>query len=121
MTVRSFSDSRPWAAGTPSVAPRPLNLADAEKVLAALADLHFQTPRGITRSSDAPAGASPPRSAADDALPILEARYQTLLEQISAIVFMAYLDRGIGEGYVSPQIEATLGFSQQEWLEDPIR
>ena len=34
---------------------------------------------------------------------------------------MAYLDRGIGEAYVSPQIEATLGFSQQEWLEDPVR
>ena len=34
---------------------------------------------------------------------------------------MAYLDRGIGEAYVSPQIEATLGFSQEEWLEDPVR
>ena len=34
---------------------------------------------------------------------------------------MAYLDQGIGEAYVSPQIEATLGFSQKEWLEDPVR
>ena len=34
---------------------------------------------------------------------------------------MASLDRGIGETYVSPQIEATLGFSQAEWLEDPVR
>ena len=34
---------------------------------------------------------------------------------------MAYLDRGIGEAYVSPQIEATLGFTQAEWLEDPVR
>jgi PAS domain S-box-containing protein len=34
---------------------------------------------------------------------------------------MAYLDRGIGEAYVSPQIEAALGFSQEEWLEDPVR
>jgi two-component system CheB/CheR fusion protein len=34
---------------------------------------------------------------------------------------MAHLDRGIGEAYVSPQIQATLGFSQEEWLEDPIR
>ena len=33
---------------------------------------------------------------------------------------MAYLDRGIGEAYVSPQIEATLGFSQSEWLGDPV-
>jgi len=56
-----------------------------------------------------------------DSAPILEARYRTLLEQMSAVVFMAYLDRGIGEAYVSPQIEATLGFTQQEWLEDPAR
>lgn len=53
--------------------------------------------------------------------PNLEARYRVLLDQIPAIVFMAYLDQGIGEAYVSPQIEATLGFSQKEWLEDPVR
>lgn len=51
----------------------------------------------------------------------LEARYRTLVEQIHAVVFMAYLDRGIGEAYVSPQIEAILGFSQDEWLNDPVR
>ena len=53
-------------------------------------------------------------------LPNLEAKYQALLEQLPAVVFMAYLDRGIGEAYVSPQIEATLGFTQAEWLEDPV-
>lgn len=54
-------------------------------------------------------------------VPNLEARYRALVEQIPAVVFMAYLDRGIGEAYVSPQIEALLGFSQAEWLEDPVR
>ena len=54
------------------------------------------------------------------ALPNLEAKYRALVEQLPAVVFMAYLDRGIGEAYVSPQIEATLGFSQAEWLEDPV-
>ena len=49
----------------------------------------------------------------------VEARYRALVEQIPAVVFMAYLDKGIGEAYVSPQIEAALGFSQSEWLEDP--
>ena len=39
----------------------------------------------------------------------LEAKYRALLEQIPAVVFMAYLDRGISEAYVSPQIEAALG------------
>jgi PAS domain S-box-containing protein len=51
----------------------------------------------------------------------MEAKYRALVEQIPAIVFMAYLDKGIGEAYVSPQIEAALGFSQSEWLEDPVR
>ena len=34
---------------------------------------------------------------------------------------MAHLNEGMSEAYVSPQIEHTLGFSQKEWLEDPIR
>jgi PAS domain S-box-containing protein len=50
-----------------------------------------------------------------------EAKYQALIEQIPAVIFMAYLDRGIGQAYVSPQIEASLGFKQEEWLEDPVR
>ncbi len=53
-------------------------------------------------------------------LPDLEARYRTLVEQIPAVVFMASLDKGIGEAYVSPQIESMLGFTQQEWLGDPV-
>jgi len=38
------------------------------------------------------------------------------------VTFMASLDGhgGPNELYVSPQIEAMLGFSQQEWLEDPV-
>lgn len=54
-------------------------------------------------------------------LPNANEIYRALVEQIPAVIFMANLDRGIGEAYVSPQIEATLGFSQEEWLEDPIR
>jgi PAS domain S-box-containing protein len=57
----------------------------------------------------------------DSDAPNLEAQYRTLLEQIPAVVFMVYLDRGVGEAYVSPHIEAMLGFSREEWLEDPIR
>jgi PAS domain S-box-containing protein len=34
---------------------------------------------------------------------------------------MGYLDGGISEAYVSPQIEQMLGFSREEWLDDPIR
>lgn len=51
----------------------------------------------------------------------IDARYRALVEQMPAVVFMADLDEGTGEAYVSPQIEVALGFSQREWLEDPIR
>jgi len=51
----------------------------------------------------------------------LEAKYHALLEQIPAVVFMAYVDRGTSEAYVSPEIEAALGYSRDEWLEDPVR
>jgi PAS domain S-box-containing protein len=49
-----------------------------------------------------------------------EARYRALVEQIPAVTFMAALDDGDNEMYVSPQIEALLGFSQREWLDDPV-
>ncbi len=49
-----------------------------------------------------------------------EKRYRTLVEQIPAVTFMAALDGGVSELYVSPQIETLLGFSQKEWLENPV-
>lgn len=81
-----------------------LKPAQAAAILADLAAVFFQ--------------ASPPPEPLSSNL---EARYQALVEQIPAIVFMAYLDQGIGEAYVSPQLETTLGFSRREWLDDPIR
>ncbi len=50
----------------------------------------------------------------------MEARYRTLVEGIPAVTFMAALDEGRNELYVSPQIEALLGFSQKEWLDNPV-
>ena len=47
-------------------------------------------------------------------------KYRTLLEQIPAVTFMAALDGSSNELYVSPQIETMLGFSQKEWLDDPV-
>src|SRR6185295_13389765 len=49
-----------------------------------------------------------------------ELRYRTLVEQIPAITFMAVLGDGKNEIYVSPHIEAVLGFPQHEWLENPF-
>jgi PAS domain S-box-containing protein len=53
-------------------------------------------------------------------LAIAEARYRALIEQIPAVTFMATLDGGLGDVYVSPQVEALLGFSQEEWMSDPV-
>jgi PAS domain S-box-containing protein len=60
------------------------------------------------------------RCRAEARLRRLEARYRTLVEGIPAVTFMAALDEGVNELYVSPQIETLLGFSQQEWLENPV-
>lgn len=51
---------------------------------------------------------------------LTETRYRTLLEQIPAVTFMASLEHGLQEVYVSPQIESLLGYSQREWLENPV-
>ena len=98
-----------------------LNPTQAEEVLQNLAGIFSQhyNPARARRVVYPPE--TPDQGSSDDSPPNLEARYRALVEQIPAVVFMAYLDRGIGEAYVSPQIEAALGFSQEEWLEDPIR
>jgi PAS domain S-box-containing protein len=85
-----------------------MNPADAEAILLELASVFFQNPGQHSAETELQS-------------PNVEARYRALVEQIPAVVFMAYLDQGIGEAYVSPQIEKTLGFSQSEWLEDPVR
>ena len=49
-----------------------------------------------------------------------ELRYRHLVEQIPAVVFTAALDGGLYDLYVSPQIETLLGYSQEQWLADPV-
>jgi PAS domain S-box-containing protein len=96
------------------------NLSEAERALHELAEVFLQ--QSVTSGDRvAPAETVDSRSGAEAPLLNMEAKYRALVEQIPAIVFMAYLDKGIGEAYVSPQIEAALGFSQREWLEDPVR
>jgi PAS domain S-box-containing protein len=97
------------------------NLSEAERALQELADVFLQQqPRNSSASLDGGERAES-KSAPEAPLLNMEAKYRALVEQIPAVVFMAYLDKGIGEAYVSPQIEAALGFSQSEWLEDPVR
>ena len=42
------------------------------------------------------------------------------MERIPAVVFVTPIDAALGSAYVS-QIEAILGFTQEEWLGDPLR
>src|SRR5579863_97768 len=89
------------------------DLGAAEALLLELASV-FAAPK------DSPS-ASGNSSSREDEPSNLEAKYRALLEQIPAVVFMAYLDRGVSEAYISPEIEASLGYSREEWLEDPVR
>lgn len=50
-----------------------------------------------------------------------EARYRSLVERIPAITYVAPIDAAHIKLYISPQIEAALGFSQDEWIADPQR
>jgi PAS domain S-box-containing protein len=94
-----------------------MSLSEAQNVLAALARVFRETSfPGPEANQETEENGSSEASLAN-----LEARYRALVEQIPVVVFMAYLDQGTGEAYVSPQIEAALGFSQSEWLEDPVR
>lgn len=90
---------------------RGMDPGEAESVLRDLAAV-------FVRDGDRP---DQPQLPPDVPIPNLEAKYRTLVEQVPAVVFMAYLDRGIGEAYVSPRIEEVMGYTQAEWLEDPIR
>lgn len=103
------------------VAQPELTPVQAEEVLQDLAGIFSHYNPAVARHIVYPPERQERGSSDDAQFPNLEARYRALVEQIPAVVFMAYLDRGIGEAYVSPQIEATLGFSQEEWLEDPVR
>lgn len=99
-----------------------VNLSEAERALQELADVFLQQQSLISSTSLDFAKSAESKLAPEEApLLNLEAKYRALVEQIPAVVFMAYLDKGIGEAYVSPQIETALGFSQSEWLEDPVR
>lgn len=94
------------------------DLREAESLLAELASAFSGGPNS---PSLFPGGSELAPGAADAHAANIEAKYRALLEQSPAVVFMAYLDRGTSEAYVSPEIEAALGYSREEWLEDPVR
>jgi diguanylate cyclase (GGDEF)-like protein/PAS domain S-box-containing protein len=58
------------------------------------------------------------RKHADDALRRAEARYRTLVEQLPLAVYIDRVDRWSSNIYTSPQIEAMLGYSVEEWADN---
>lgn len=93
--------------------PSTLDLASIEATLKALAAVSCPSDCSNPASSVGQSHFADPLSE--------EFRYRSLVDRLPAVVFMASLDGGIGDAYVSPQVEATLGYSQDEWLADPIR
>jgi len=92
---------------------------DLEEALAILAGLARLASPGVPGVPPAGAGALY-GGCGDSRLHLAEARYRALVEQIPAVTFIASLAGGISDIYVSPQIEALLGFTQEEWLSDPV-
>ncbi|MGC2238569.1 MAG: PAS domain-containing protein [Pyrinomonadaceae bacterium] len=90
----------------------PVDLLEAENVLTGLAAVFFATDLFNENS---------PKAVSQKILPDVTDIYRVLVEQIPAVVFIAFFDKSFGEAYVSPQIEAKLGFTQEEWLNDPVR
>ena len=93
---------------------------EAEAVLQGLAGVFFQSDFPAVPNLHVSIQRNGATSAAGD-FPNLDARYRTLIEQLPAVVFLVYLDGGNGEAYVNPHVEELLGYSQAEWLEDPVR
>jgi PAS domain S-box-containing protein len=116
MVTRAIADLEELGVHPQSNSVEGISPADAESLLVDLAAVFLtnSTKPEVPSSKDI-------GEEAEEQLPNVDAIYRALVEQIPAVVFMAHLDRGIGEAYVSPQIEESLGFSQEEWLEDPIR
>ncbi|MFL5802378.1 MAG: PAS domain S-box protein [Roseiflexaceae bacterium] len=59
------------------------------------------------------------RKHTEEALRAAEAQYRALVERIPAIIFVADADPNGVTHYISPQLEAILGFTPEEWLSDP--
>jgi PAS domain S-box-containing protein len=131
--------ARPEAAGSGPALPAAaevghaveadLSLTDAESTLVNLASALFPLGLGelaqltwsLDGSRDPAARASTDgRGGTEPRLRAADLRYRTLVEQIPAVTFLAVLGEGDNEIYVSPYIESLLGFTQQEWLENPF-
>jgi PAS domain S-box-containing protein len=96
----------------------PPDKEQAEIILSSLASVYFPSDTSADRFVTEFLSRKRETRLAD---PDAGTRYKTLVEQIPAVIFVALLGEGTGEAYVSPYIEQLLGFTQEEWLNDPVR
>jgi PAS domain S-box-containing protein len=92
------------------------SLQEAEALLAALSQSYFTSSSDLLTVGGQHLPDDPTKKGPD-----YETRYKTLIECIPAIVFVVPLEVGYCEAYISPQIETILGFTQREWLDEPLR
>jgi len=115
-----------WAALTAQLDSMAANTEDAGALMESLAAAFFPTESRTVEHltwGDVPSTAARRREgegSVEERLRAAELRFRTLVEQIPAVTFMAVLGEGQNEVYVSPHIEAMLGFTQEEWLADPF-
>jgi PAS domain S-box-containing protein len=119
--VSSPSDNQKSPAGSDFGENMLLEFGSADDAIRELASAFLGDMRGTPQTGHGPKSGTEISEIDESSLPTIEARYRVLVEQIPAVVFMAFLDGGLSEAYVSPQIEQMLGFTQEEWLDDPVR
>jgi PAS domain S-box-containing protein len=59
------------------------------------------------------------RRRAEAALREAEIRYRTLVEHLPLVTYISPADESVGNLYVSPQVEALLGYPAASWIENP--
>ena len=59
------------------------------------------------------------RRRAEAALSEAEIRYRTLVEHLPLVTYISPADTSVGNVYVSPQVEALLGYPAAAWIENP--
>ena len=83
-----------------------------ESVLIAAEDGHTSFRQGFAVDITA-------RKQAEEAACAAELRYRTLVEQLPVAIYIDAIDEASSNCYSSPQIEAMLGYSPEQWRADP--
>ena len=73
---------------------------------------------GALRATAGALGIAIERQRTEETLRFTEQQYRSIVEHIPVVTYIDAVNEQAASIYVSPQIEAVLGYSQQEWLAD---